>query len=178
MGTVPRLLLIALAAVSGSALVACGEQRASQRTVATLQGDGFTIAMPGRPKPETITAQSAAGPVRITAYITEGGSEGFSMSVLTVPEGVTGDLDGAVEGAASSVNGTLQDVRTVRFQGFPARDARITGAKDSHGNRGTVFARVILAHGRVFQLQFVTSAADLEAPPAQYTTFVSSLTIG
>ena len=178
MRTVPRLLLIALAAVSGSALVACGEEQASQRPVATLQGDGFTIAMPGTPKPETITAQTAAGPVRITAYITEGGSEGFSMSVLKVPKGVTGDLDGAVEGAASSVDGTLKDVSSRRFQGFPARDARITGAEDSNGNQGTVFARVILANGRVFQLQFVTSGADVKAPPAQYTTFVSSLTIG
>src|SRR4051812_18287351 len=101
--TVQRLVLVALAAIAGSALVACGEEKASEQRVATLKGDGFTVAMPGSPKPETITAQTASGPVPITAYITEGGSEGFSMSVLKVPKGVRGDLDGAVRGAAASV---------------------------------------------------------------------------
>lgn len=178
MRTVQRLALVALAGVAGSALVACGEEKASRKPVATLKGDGFTVVMPGKPKRETITAQTAGGPVPITAYITEGGSEGFSMSVLTVPKGVKGDLDGAVRGAASSVGGRLQDATKVTFQGFPARDARITGAEDSKGNKGTVFARVILARGRVFQLQYVTGGADVRSPPQQYTTFVSSLKIG
>ena len=178
MRAVQRMLLIALAALAGAALVACGEEKATEKKVATLKGDGFTVAMPGDPKAETITAQTAGGPIAITAYITEGGSEGFSMSVLKVPEGVRGDLDGAVRGAASSVAGTLQDSTKLTFQGFPARDARITGAEDSNGNKGTVFARVILANGRVFQMQFVTAGADVTSPPKQYTAFVSSLKIG
>lgn len=177
MRSVPRLLLIVLAALSGPALVACGEEKARTKPVATLKGAGFTVAMPGSPKRETITAQTAGGPVPITAYITEGGSEGFSMSVLKIPQGVKGDLLGAVRGAASSVGGTLKDNTKVTYQGFPARDARITGAEDSNGNQGTVFARVILAKGRVFQLQFVTEGADVKAPPEQYTRFVASLKI-
>jgi hypothetical protein len=178
MRIVRRLLLVALAGLAGSALVACGEEKASTKPVATLKGDGFTVAMPGSPKAETITAQTAGGPLPITAYITEGGEEGFSMSVLKIPKGVRGDLDGAVRGAASSVGGTLKDTKKLEFQGFPARDARITGAEDSNGNKGTVFARVILAKGRVFQLQFVTGGADVKSPPKQYTAFVSSLKIG
>jgi hypothetical protein len=178
MRTVLRLLLVALAGLAGSALVACGEEKASTKPISTLKGDGFTVAMPGNPKAETITAPTAGGPLPITAYITEGGSEGFSMSVLKIPKGVRGDLDGAVRGAASSVGGTLKDTKKLQFQGFAARDARITGAEDSNGNKGTVFARVILANGRVFQLQFVTSGADVKSPPKQYTAFVSSLKIG
>lgn len=178
MRTLQRLLLVLLAAgVAGSALVACGEEKASQKQVATLKGEGFTVAMPGTPKRQVLTAQTAAGPVPITAYITEGGSEGFSMSVLKLPGGVKGDLDGAVKGAASSVGGTLEDSKQVTFQGFAARDARITGAEDSNGNKGTVFARVILAKGRVFQLQFVTQGADVKSAPEQYTSFVASLKI-
>jgi hypothetical protein len=91
---------------------------------------------------------------------------------------VRGDLDGAVKGAATSVGGTLKDVKKLSFQGFPARDARITGAEDSKGNKGTVFARVIRANGRIFQLQFVTGGADVTSAPKQYTAFVSSLKIG
>jgi hypothetical protein len=177
MSILQRLTVIALATLAGAGLVACGEEAASEKKVATLKGEGFTVAMPGKPKREVITAQTAAGPVPITAYITEGGEEGFSMSVLKVPSGVKGDLDGAVKGAASSVGGKLADTTKTTFQGFPARDARITGAKDSNGNKGTVFARVILAKGKVFQLQFVTGGADVKSAPKQYTAFVASLKI-
>ncbi|MEA2194057.1 MAG: hypothetical protein QOG42_491 [Solirubrobacteraceae bacterium] len=182
MRIVHRLLLVALAALLGVALVACGDDKkkdaASEKPAATLRGEGFSVKMPGSPKRQVITAQTAAGPVPITAYITQGGEEGFSMSVLTVPKGVKGDLDGAVQGAAASVKGTLKDTAKTRYQGYPARDARIANAADQNGNKGTVFARVILAKGRVFQLQFVTGGADVASPPAAYTSFVSSLKIG
>ncbi len=175
-----RLLLVALATLLGAGLVACGDDSkdaASEKPVQTLKGEGFTVEMPGKPKRQVITAQTAAGPVPITAYLTEGGEEGFSMSVLEVPKGVKGNLQGAVEGAASSVKGKLADTSKTTYQGFPARDARITNAADQNGNKGTVFARVILAEGRIFQLQFVTGGADVKSPPAAYTSFVSSLKI-
>jgi hypothetical protein len=177
-----RLAVVAVTSLLGGALLACGDDdkqtAAADKPAATLKGDGFSVKMPGSPKREVITAQTAAGPVPITAYITEGGDEGFSLSVLKVPEGVKGDLAGAVQGAASSVEGTLREDRPTRHQGFAARDARITNAADQNGNKGTVFARVILAGDRVFQLQFVTSGADVKSPPAAYTRFVSSLKIG
>ncbi|MDP1849595.1 MAG: hypothetical protein Q8K79_17550 [Solirubrobacteraceae bacterium] len=175
------LLLVALAGLLATGLAACGgdegDADASRPEVKTLQGEGFSVRMPGTPKRQVITAQTAAGPVPITAYITEGGEEGFSMSVLTVPEGVRGDLDGAVEGAAASVKGKLRTTTKIRYQGFPGRDARIADAADANGNKGTVFARVILAKGRVFQLQYVTGGADVTAAPPAYRSFVSSLKI-
>lgn len=176
------LLLVALAAMAATALAACGggadDDAASEQRVSTLDGDGFSVEMPGTPKRQVITARTAAGPVPITAYISEGNDEGFSMSVLTLPKGVAGDLDGAVKGAADSVEGRLKDSRKTRYQGFPARDARIGDAADQNGNKGTVFARVILAQRRLFQLQYVTGGADVKSPPAAYRSFVSSLKIG
>lgn len=176
------LRLVAIATLLGTALVGCGEEegkgKAGAKPAATLEGEGFSVKMPDSPKRQVITAQTASGPVPITAYITEGGEEGFSLSVLTVPKGVRSDLEGAVKGAASSVKGTLKDSTPTRYQGFAARDARITNAADQNGNKGTVFARVILAKGRIFQLQFVTGGADVKSPPASYTRFVSSLKIG
>jgi hypothetical protein len=176
------LLLAALAALAATGLVACGggadDDAAGGQRVNTLDGDGFSVEMPGSPKRQVITARTAAGPVPITAYISEGGEEGFSMSVLTLPKGVAGDLDGAVKGAATSVEGRLRDSTQTRYQGFPARDARIGDAADENGNKGTVFARVILAKRRLFQLQFVTGGADVKSPPAAYRSFVSSLKIG
>lgn len=172
-----RLLLLSVTILFAVALVACGEQ-ASDEKVATLNGDGFSVAMPGDPKRSTQTVRTAAGPVLLTAYVTEGGEEGFSMSVAKIPSTVKGDLDGAVQGAASNVKGAAKDTKTTTYQGFPARDTRIVDAQDANGNKGTVFARVILAKGRLFQLQFVQEGADVKRPPAAYPTFLKSLKIG
>lgn len=176
------LLLLALTALAATALGACGggsdDDAAGEQRIKTLDGDGFSVEMPGTPKRQVITARTAAGPVPITAYISEGGEEGFSMSVLTLPKGVKGDLDGAVKGAADSVEGRLKANTQTRFQGFPARNARIGDAADENGNKGTVFARVILAKRRLFQLQYVTGGADVKSPPAAYRSFVASLKIG
>jgi hypothetical protein len=172
----PWLLFVAVNALSATALVACGEQ-ASDKKVGTLVGEGFTVEMPGEPKRSTQTVPTAAGPVLLTAYVTEGGDEGFSMSVAKIPSTVTGDLDGAVQGAASNVKGTPQDTKTTSYQGFPARDTRITNAEDENGNEGTVFARVILAKGKLFQLQFVQEGSDVKTPPAAYEAFLASLKI-
>lgn len=171
-----RLLLLTAMTLSSAALVACGEQ-ASEKKVDTLNGEGFSVDMPGTPKRSTQTIRTAAGPVMLTAYVTEGGEEGFSMSVAKIPSTVEGDLDGAVQGAASNVKGTPKDTVKTTYQGFPARDTRIVNAQDANGNRGTVFARVILAKGRLFQLQFVQEGADVKKPPAAYPTFLASLKI-
>lgn len=175
------LLLVALATLLSPALLACGDEKeknaASAKPVATLKGDGFSVEMPGKPERRVLNAPTAAGPLPITSYITEDGEEGFSMSVLKLPKGARFDLDGAVRGAAANVKGTVKDTAKTSYQGFPARDARITNAADANGNKGTVFARMILAKGRFFQLQFVKEG-DVRSPPAAYKRFVSSLKIG
>ncbi len=171
-----RLLLVAVTALSATALVACGE-KASGKKAGTLAGEGFSVNMPGDPKRSTQTVQTAAGPVLLTAYVTEGGDEGFSMSVAKLPSTVKGDLDGAVQGAAANVKGTPKETRKTTYQGYPARDTRITNAQDENGNKGTVFARVILAKGKLFQLQFVQEGGDQTTPPASYDTFIASLKI-
>lgn len=171
-----RLLLLSVTILLAIALVACGD-KASDKKVATLNGEGFSVDMPGDPKRTTQTVQTAAGPVLLTAYVSEGGEEGFSMSVAKIPSTVKGDLDGAVKGAASNVKGAAKDTKTTTYQGFQARDTRIVDAQDANGNKGTVFARVILAKGKLFQLQFVQEGADVKQPPAAYPTFLKSLKI-
>ena len=171
------LLLATAVTLSATALVACAD-KSSEEKADTLTGAGFSVKMPGEPKRSTQTVPTAAGPVVLTAYVSEGGEEGFSMSVAKIPETVKGDLDGAVQGAASNVKGTLKDTVRTTYQGFPARDTRITNAQDANGNKGTVFARVILAKGKLFQLQFVQEGADVKKPPAAYGRFLASLKIG
>lgn len=172
-----RLLILAVTTTAASSLLACGEP-ASEQEVATLDGEGFSVRMPGHPKRTTQTVATAAGPVTVTAYITEGGEEGFSMSVAKIPATVKGDLDGAIQGAAANVGGTAKDTLETTYQGFPARDTRIINARDKNGKKGTVFARIILAKGRLYQLQFVQEGADVKTPPDAYPAFLKSLKIG
>ena len=171
-----RLLIAALAAFVATALVACGED-ASDAEVSAVQGAGFTVRMPGKPKRTTDVVATAAGPVTVIAYIAESSREGFSMSVAKLPDTAEGDLDGAIRGAAGNVKGTPRDTRKTTYQGFPARDTRIVDAEDENGNKGTVFARVILAKRTLFQLQFVQQGGDVKAPPASYAAFLRSLKI-
>lgn len=171
-----RVLLSVVTTIAGLALVACGE-KASEKQVHPLDGEGFSVSMPGTPKRSTQTVQTAAGPVLLTAYVTEGDDESFSMSVATLPSTVKGDLDGAVRGAASNVKGTAKDTKKTTYQGFPARDTRIVNAQDTTGRKGTVFARVILAKGKLFQLQFVQEGANVKDPSAAYAAFRASLRI-
>lgn len=182
MRLIRRLLLVALATLLSPALVACGDDKeqdsASAKAATTLKGDGFSVEMPGKPERRVLSAPTPAGPVPITSYLTQDGEEGFSMSVLKIPKGARFDLDGAVRGAAANVKGTVGDNAKTSYEGFPARDARITNAADENGNKGTVFARMILTEDRFFQLQFVKEGADVKSPPAAYKRFVSSLKIG
>ena len=171
-----NVLLIAVATLSASALVACGE-KASEQKSETLKGEGFTVRIPGKPKRTTQTVPTGQGPIVLTAYTTEGGSEGFSMSVAKLPPTAQGDLDGAVQGGAAQVKGTAKETVKTTYQGFPARDARITNAQDKNGNKGTVFARLILAKGKLFQLQFIQEGGDVKKPPAAYPAFLASLKI-
>lgn len=171
-----NLLAVALGAVVAMGVVACGEE-AGDAQVATLEGEGFRVSIPGKPKRTTETVPTAAGPVIVTAYITEVGGEGFSMSVARLPQTVEGDLDGAIQGAATNVEGTAKDTKKTTYQGFPARDTRIVDARDEKGNKGTVFARVILAEGTLFQLQLVQQGDDVKTPPSAYPAFLASLKI-
>lgn len=173
-----RLLLLTVLALTGTALVACGEKPSDKKLV-TLNGEGFSVRVPGKTDRQVRTIPTAAGAIDLIIYSSadKGASEGFVVSVGKIPAGGSFDLDGAVRGAAANVQGTVSDLKKTTYQGFPARDMRITSAQDQGGHKGTVFARVVLAKDRFFQLQFIQEGADVKSPPAVYPTFVSSLKI-
>jgi hypothetical protein len=170
------LLTVALL-LTAVALVACGDKKASEEKAETINGDGFSVAMPGKAERSQTSAPSAVGPVPVTAYISQTGSEGFSISVAKLPSGTKGNLDGAVQGAASHTGGTATDTSKTTYQGFEARDARITRATDKYGRKGTLFVRVIIAKGKLIQLQFVKEGANVKSAPESYKTFLASLKI-
>ena len=169
------LLVVALTIISGSLVAACGGE--ANKGLETCNGPGYSVLMPGKPKKKVEKVQTAAGPIEVVAYVSDSSNRAFAVARTTLPSGVKGDLDGAVQGAATNIGGTVKSVKKTTYQGFPARDSRTTGAKDSKGNPGTVFARFILTDDSLIQLQFVTEGADVQTPDADYTKFVDSLKI-
>jgi hypothetical protein len=185
----PKLLATAVVSVMGfSALVACEGARddetsdkkiaASDKKVAALSGDGFTVDIPGDPKRSTLTVQTPKGPIRGTIYVADLGDEAYAILESRMPHKAKPDLDGAIQGAAAKVHGDVEDTKQLTYHGFPARDARITSAQDENGNQGTVFVRVIGVNDRFYQLEGLRRGADVTSPPELYAKFLSSLKIG
>ncbi len=174
MSPVKRLLALVLTMLIAATLGACGAKLSEQKG-APINGEGFSVKMPGKPTRMVRTVQTSAGPVQLTAYISHADQEAFSISVERIPQGAPFNLDGAVRGEVAGVHGTLQNVTATTYQHFPARGARITAL--SNGSPATVFERTILANGEAFDLQFVEAGSDVKTPPASYTTFLASLKI-
>jgi hypothetical protein len=163
----PLLTLTALVAIA-----ACGGEAAKE--LATLRGDGFSVSMPGTPTRKVQAVPTANGTLEATSYTSDSRDKAFSIGYTQLPKGVRGDLHGAIKGGAANVGGKVRDERATRYQGFKARDARITGAADDNG---TLFVRAILAKGRLYLLQFISDGPNLEQPPPAYSQIVASLKI-
>ena len=173
-----RLLLVTLMTATAVALVACGDDgpgKLSEEKVYTLKGNGFSVKIPGKPERKVIAAETSEGAVPVITYISTGDPDGISLSVLRVPEKVKPDLDAAMKGIATNVKGTLTNHTKTTYQGFDSRDAVIRNARGDDGDKGTVFARVILAKGRVYQLQYATEGTATAAPV--FRRFAASLRI-
>ena len=168
---IPLLLLLLV----GLVLPSCGGE--ADKELATFQGEGFTVDMPGTPKRSTETAPTASGPVTVVLYSSESRNKAYNVGYTELPAGLQIDLAAAIKGAATGVKGTATDEAETTHQGMPARDARITNASDGKGNKGTVFMRAISTKGRLYQLQYVQEGADVKAPPAEYPQFLASLKI-
>ncbi|MGO4258012.1 hypothetical protein [Marmoricola sp. RAF53] len=132
-----------------------------------LDGDGFTVDLPGKARSTTQTVPTQAGDIKITLYTatdSDGGT--FVVAMNEYPPGTNLDLDGAVTGAAANVDGTVESKKTVEFLGNPARDARYTASPQ--GQPVTIWARLVEKGQKLFQLQYFLPQGDLVEAPAVY----------
>lgn len=173
MRTISKLPLAGLILAAAVALASCGGEATKDLT--TLNGDGFSVSMPGKPERKEQSVPTAKGTVKAVSYTSDSTDKAFSIGYTTLPKGVEGDLHGAITGGAANVGGKVNDEKATTYQGYKARDARITGAAD---NKGTLFVRAILAKGRLYVLQFIGEGKDLKSAPGAYTEIVNSLKIG
>jgi hypothetical protein len=154
-------------------LGSCGGE--ASKDLATLKGDGFSVSMPGKPSRNQQSVPTPNGTLKAISYTSDSRDKAFSIGYTELPKGVKGDLHGAITGGAANVGGTVRDEVATTYQGYKARDARITGAAD---NKGTLFVRAILAKGRLYLLQFIGDGANLKKAPDAYGQIVGSLKIG
>jgi hypothetical protein len=148
-----------------------------EQTLAPFKGDGFTVLMPGKPTRTQQSVDTPAGKATVVIYLSETTDQAYLVGYTVTPKGAQTSLSGAVHGAANAVGGTVTDEASAKHRGFPARDARITNARGSNGQEGTIFLRVIEADNRLYQLQYIEAGPDVQSPPASYAAFRNSLRV-
>jgi hypothetical protein len=101
----------------------------------TVNGDGFTISVPGTPSKSEQTEPSLAGPITIHLYTITHGYEGFMVGNTRYPDSVfaSGNTDdimnGARNGAVSSINGEVTNEHSITVGGYSGRE--VTGKSPS-----------------------------------------------
>lgn len=179
------LLLLSLALVPALLVAACGSGSGSDEfTSDDLKplsvADDFTVSMPGTPDREPVTVPTVAGNAKGVVYTVKNDDEAYVVASTELPAGGQFDLDASIQGSATGVQGTVRNKKTLRYQGYPARDALLANAK-SQGETVTVFIRAIVVKEsnrvRLFQLQHVSRDADRTSAPALYDEFMASLKI-
>lgn len=121
---------------------------------------GFRVELPVEPVRQEETVQSDVGPLQavLFAATTDPGSS-YSIAYTDYPEAVLqvepgAVLDGAVQGAAANVSGTVQSSTKLQAEGFPAVDYVI------NVEGGQLQARGILVDRRIYLLQRAGSQPD------------------
>lgn len=173
MRSLPKLASLGLTLLVALVVASCGGQ--ATKGLATLRGDGFTVSMPGKPTRSEQSVPTLRGTVQAISYTSDSAKKAFSIGYTTLPKGIKGDLHGAITGGAANVGGTVHDEVATTYQGYEARDARITGA--AH-DKGTLFVRAILTKDRLYVLQFIGNGNNLTKAPDAYGTIINSLKIG
>lgn len=118
---------------------------------------GFSVALPKAPR--EVRQQEKVGDVTLRVVIYDvaiSDTEAYQVSFVDYPESVGGldpsrVLDGAVEGAVSRTNGSLERRDVAELAGLEARDAEIGAALP-------IFLRVALSGRRLFTLQQIGPA--------------------
>jgi hypothetical protein len=131
----------------------------------TSQEGGFSVLLPGQPKIERQTTETAVGPLAFTMHTVElsFGSVAYIASYNDYPPSLiaAGDksaiLDGVVEGALGS-KANLKKTEPITVDGHPGRE--FTGTvKDGY----EYTSRAYLVNNRLYQLNIVSTPGKVPA---------------
>lgn len=171
------VLLTVLALLTGcTSTVTEQDTLQADKPLSTYNGPDFSILFPGEPDQTTKTVSTAAGDQQLVFYTVVSKDAAISVAVTTYPAGVPVNLDGAVDGAAANIGGTVLSSEQITVGGAEGREGRIGSSRD--GVNVAVFFRMLLTGQRLVQVQQVVTGADLDTPPANYQQIVDSLVLG
>jgi hypothetical protein len=128
----------------------------------TVDGEGFTVQMPGSPSHDTQTTQSAVGPIPIHLYTLSQGYEGYmagysqypeTLFNLSQPEDV---FNGAQNGVINNIKGEVVSQRSITMNGNPGRE--VIGTSSS-ANLGFTM-RLYIVKPKMFMLFYTQYGAD------------------
>ena len=121
---------------------------------------GFRVELPLEPVRQEQTVQSDVGPLQAVLFAaTPDATSSYSVAYTDYPEAVLqvepeAVLDGAVQGAAANVSGTVQSSTKLTAEGFPAVDYVI------NVEGGQLQARGMLVDRRIYLLQRAGAQPD------------------
>jgi hypothetical protein len=119
----------------------------------TKKDANFEVMMPGTPKEETATEETAAGPIKLYQASVIGGTKAYFVSYSDLPKSTwKGDpktmLEGARDGAAKRVQGKVIVDRELKLAGkYPGREFKVLV-----GDKLELTQRVYLVKHRLYQV--------------------------
>jgi hypothetical protein len=140
---------------------------ASDSAWQTVNGDGFTISMPGTPSKSEQTEPSLAGPITVHLYTVTRGYEGFMAGNTRYPDSVFASgnaddiMDGARNGAISGINGEVSNEHSITLAGYSGRE--ITGKSPSKNLGFTI--RMFIVKPQMFLMLY--TQYDKEKPMSE-----------
>jgi hypothetical protein len=127
-----------------------------------VNGDGFTISMPGNPSKSDQTEASLAGPITIHLYTVTHGYEGFMVGNTRYPDTVFASgnsediMNGARNGAVSSINGEVTNEHSITLGGYSGRE--VTGKSPSKNLGFTI--RLFVVKPQMFMILYTQFDKD------------------
>jgi hypothetical protein len=168
------LLLACSGLVSGCGLLADKDTTNAQAALETFRGEGFRIQLPCSPFERTDSVPMLGGDnLTVRIWMCEDDVSAYLVSTMKLPKGVPGDLDGAAQGGADALNGTVSRQKKITFAGVPGREVRIESTYD--GKPAVVFARILVHQRTLYQVQLVQLDGGGEKPPSRYRKVADSL---
>lgn len=142
----------------------------------TVNGEGFTVTMPGTPSHETQDVASAVGPLKLHMYTVSHGFEAFMTGYGEYPEAVFNlskpdDIfNGAQNGVITNIKGEVVSQRSVTLNGNPGRE--VVG-KSATSNLGFTI-RLYVVKPKLY-MQFYTQYDKDKPASADGQKFLDSL---
>lgn len=170
------MLLACSGLVSGCGLLGDEDTSNAHAELKTFGGNGFRIKLPCSPDERTDSVPVLGRDnLSVRIWLCEDDVSAYLLSTMKLPKGVQGDLDGAVQGGADALNGTVSSQKNITFAGVPGRDVRIESTYD--GEPAVVFARILVHQRTLYQVQLVQLDGEVKQPPSRYWKIVKSLSL-